>query len=117
MSRNYTPYEALELAVSLAGSQSELARQLGVSQPTVWTWLQSSKRLPADHVLTVERLYGISRHDLRPEIYPRNLGPAPESPRVYDIDQGGEDRFCGIDRNIARRHPVEKMRQNLRAAS
>ncbi|MCC2602553.1 transcriptional regulator [Sphingopyxis yananensis] len=70
MEQDTTPFEALEHLVKNAGSQSQLARHLGVSQSTVWKWLQSSKRLPAEHVLKAERVYGISRHLLRPDIYP-----------------------------------------------
>lgn len=62
---------ALERAVEKAGSQSAFARLIGVSQPTVWAWLNEGKSLPAEHVLKVEADTGISRHDLRPDIYPR----------------------------------------------
>ncbi|MEG3089748.1 YdaS family helix-turn-helix protein [Sphingomonas sp. PB4P5] len=44
-----------------------------MSQPAVWKWLQSSKRLPAELVLIVERETGVSRHLLRPDIYPSEL--------------------------------------------
>lgn len=91
MTNRMTPFEALEAAVEAAGTQCKFADALGVSQPTVWRWLQSSKRLPAEHVLTAERLYGISRHDLRPDIYPRNYPPAPDA------------RFHGIDLDAQRR--------------
>lgn len=74
-----TTTEALNALVKSAGSQSELARRLGVSQTAVWKWLHTSKRLPAEYVLTAESLYGISRHDLRPDIYPPNYPPAPVS--------------------------------------
>ncbi|WP_333839176.1 transcriptional regulator [Novosphingobium sp.] len=72
-----TPFEALEAAIAAAGSQSELARRCGVSTTAVWKWAQSSKRLPAEHVLTVEAATGIPRHVLRPDIYPADLGPSP----------------------------------------
>lgn len=62
---------ALQRAVTKVGSQSAFARLLGVSQPTVWAWLNEDKPLPAEHVLKVESETGISRHDLRPDIYPR----------------------------------------------
>lgn len=62
MTTNLSPLEALQSSIETAGSQSEFARQLGVSQPAVWKWLQSSKRLPAEYVLKVEQLYGVSRH-------------------------------------------------------
>ena len=80
-----TPYEALSDAVERAGSQSALARICGVSQTSVWKWLQSSKRIPAEYVLRVEAATGISRHHLRPDIYPVEL---PQPGRFYGIDTG-----------------------------
>lgn len=61
----------------LNNNQSEMARVCGVSQPTVWAWINNGKALPAEHVLKVEAATGVSRHDLRPDLYPRE--PAPES--------------------------------------
>lgn len=77
-----TPFEALQQLLAMAGTQSDLARALGVSQPTVWKWLQSSKRLPADFVLKASELYGIPPYVLRPDLYPRDL-PA----RFYGVDR------------------------------
>lgn len=54
-------------AVKAAGGYAALARGLGIKQPAVYQW----KRVPAVRVLEVERLTGVSRHDLRPDIYPR----------------------------------------------
>jgi DNA-binding transcriptional regulator YdaS (Cro superfamily) len=67
------PLAALEQAIRVIGSQSATGRLLGVSQAAVWRWLHNSKVLPAEFVLKVERATGISRHDLRPDVY----GPAP----------------------------------------
>jgi DNA-binding transcriptional regulator YdaS (Cro superfamily) len=64
------PNEALQIAINRAGSQKEFAIALSVSQATVSNWLRVSKRLPAELVLQVEDFYGVSRHDLRPDIYP-----------------------------------------------
>jgi DNA-binding transcriptional regulator YdaS (Cro superfamily) len=61
----------LERAIAKAGGQSAYARLLGVSQPTVWAWKEQKKPLPAEHVLLTERDTGISRHELRPDLYPR----------------------------------------------
>lgn len=61
----------LASAVRLIGGQSATARLLSVDQSTVHEWLRSGRALPAEHVLTVEKATGISRHDLRPDIYPR----------------------------------------------
>lgn len=60
----------LALAVRKAGSQSAFARLLGKRQSVVFGWLAKNKDLPGEHVLTVERELGISRHDLRPDLYP-----------------------------------------------
>lgn len=72
-------YEALLLAVDTLRSQQAMADLCHVSQPTVWRWLNQSKRLPAEYVLKVEAATGVSRHLLRPDIYPRDLAPVPVS--------------------------------------
>jgi DNA-binding transcriptional regulator YdaS (Cro superfamily) len=64
-------HDALTEAIVKAGGQAGLARALGVSQPSVWHWVHRSKRVPAEYVLPVEAITGISRHDLRPDLYPR----------------------------------------------
>ena len=64
--------DALKSALAaLGGNQSELARICGVTQPTVWGWLNKGRGLlPPEYVLKVETATGISRHQLRPDIYP-----------------------------------------------
>lgn len=95
MTKPITPFEALEQLVAVAGSQSAAARELGVPQPTFWKWLQSSKRLPAEYVLRAEKLFGVSRHDLRPDIYPRGYPPAPDqTERWIGVDHGADRRFA-----------------------
>ncbi|WP_420997613.1 transcriptional regulator [Cupriavidus sp. 30B13] len=62
---------SLQRAVEVAGSQSELARRIGVRQMHVWNWLNRSKgKVPGEYVLPIERATGVSRHDLRPDLYP-----------------------------------------------
>lgn len=70
MDRQLTQFEALKACRDAAGSESQMARDLGVPQSTMWRWINRSKELPAEHVLLAERLYGVSRHALRPDIYP-----------------------------------------------
>jgi len=72
-SESLTPFQALQLAVVLVRGQSAMGRLCKKAQPTVWKWLQTSKRLPPEHVLAVEVETGISRHLLRPDIYPPSL--------------------------------------------
>ncbi|OHC96405.1 MAG: hypothetical protein A2792_00215 [Sphingomonadales bacterium RIFCSPHIGHO2_01_FULL_65_20] len=93
MSYNLSPFQALEAAVAAAGSQSALGEICGVSQTAVWKWVQSAKRMPPEYVLRAEAATGVSKHDLRPDIYPREIM----------IDQPTEDRFCGIDMRVGER--------------
>ena len=62
--------QAFERAVEIAGGQSSLARAVGVSQPRVWNWLHKSLISP-EFVIPVEKATGVSRHELRPDIYPK----------------------------------------------
>ena len=62
----------LATAVRAAGSQSAFGRLIGKRQSVVFGWLRAQKALPGEYVLTVERKLGISRHDLRPDLYPRD---------------------------------------------
>lgn len=57
-----------------------------VSQPTVWRWLNQSKQLPPQHVLAAEAKSGVSRHVLRPDIYPVEVPHAP--PAWHGVDRG-----------------------------
>jgi DNA-binding transcriptional regulator YdaS (Cro superfamily) len=59
----------IERAAQAAGNAHRLAKQLGISHVAVGKWLHTG-RVPAERVLTIERLTGVSRHDLRPDLYP-----------------------------------------------
>lgn len=56
----------VERAAAAAGNKSELARRLGVKVQSIQQW----KRIPAERVLDVERVTGVPRHELRPDLYP-----------------------------------------------
>lgn len=73
------PLTALQTAIDRFGGQSALARHIGVSQQSVSKWVRRRKPLPPEHVIAVETATGISRHDLRPDIYPRET---PEADRA-----------------------------------
>lgn len=47
------------------GGVSELARRLGISQPSVSAWT----RIPADRVIAIEAITGVARNKLRPDLY------------------------------------------------
>lgn len=78
MAQRPTPFQALLSAIQKAGSQAKLAKICDVSSTAVWKWTQSSKRLPAEHVLTVETATGVPRNWLRPDIYPLENHAAPQ---------------------------------------
>ena len=58
-------------AIALAGGSKQLAEHLGVTRQAIEQW----RRIPPRHVLTIERLTGLSRYDLRPDIYGDGPGP------------------------------------------
>jgi len=61
----------LKKAIDAAGNQTILARKLGFKRPgAVNNWLNRNKRVPAERVLAVEAATGVSRHELRPDLYP-----------------------------------------------
>lgn len=65
-------HQALARAIEAADGQVNLARAIGTTQSNVWTWLNKSKRgTPAEWVLPIEAVTKVSRHDLRPDIFPR----------------------------------------------
>jgi TorA maturation chaperone TorD len=55
----------LSEAIRAAGGVSELARQIGISQPSVSNWT----RVPAERVVIVETVTGVDRAILRPDLY------------------------------------------------
>lgn len=60
---------AISKAVEKAGSQAALAKLLGISSQAVHKML-SADRVPAERVLKIEEVTGVSRHELRPDLYP-----------------------------------------------
>lgn len=65
-----TMIDIVTKAAEKAGGVVALARELGIKHTALYSW----NRIPAERVLDVERISGISRHDLRPDIF----GPEPE---------------------------------------
>jgi TorA maturation chaperone TorD len=57
--------QGLDEAIRAAGGISELARRIGISQPSVSNW----ERIPAERVLSVEAATGVARGVLRPDLF------------------------------------------------
>jgi DNA-binding transcriptional regulator YdaS (Cro superfamily) len=62
--------EALRRAVENVGGQAKFARRIGVTAQAVSQW----DEVPPLRVLAVERVSGVSRHELRPDLYPLEEG-------------------------------------------
>lgn len=63
--------DALDKAVKAAGGVTSLAISLGVGQNTVSNW-RKRRRVPPGHVIKIEAITGVSRHELCPAVF----GPA-----------------------------------------
>jgi len=50
--------------------RKRLACEVGIAPAAITKWLRPGGRIPAERVLTVERITGIRREILRPDIYP-----------------------------------------------
>lgn len=58
-------------AAAAVGGQSALARILGCTPQAVQR-MCSTGRVPAERVLSIEAASGVSRHELRPDLYPKS---------------------------------------------
>src|SRR3954466_11498626 len=69
----------LSKAIDAAGGVTELARRVGISQPSVSNW----DKVPAERVLSIEAVTGVSRTELRPDLYSE---PGPPAKEVDETD-------------------------------
>lgn len=88
-----TPLEAVESVVACFETQAACAEALGTTQPTISRWLNVTRRIGHAFVLRAESITGVARHDLRPDLYPR------ETMR----DQHTAVRFAGVDQRAMAR--------------
>ena len=59
----------MDRIIKAGGGQSELARKLDIRQQAISQWVARG-RVPAERVLEVERVTGVPRQQIRPDIYP-----------------------------------------------
>src|SRR4051812_34907534 len=97
----------LEEAVRAVGGVSELARQIGISQPSVSNW----SRVPAERVLIVEAATGIDRKILRPDLY----GGADETPDAADDIAAARAQEYALLATLLQRAPDAPLLKSLSA--
>ena len=101
-----TRFEALMAVRNSFPSEQAMADALGVSQPTIWRWVNQSKQMPAEYVIPAARLTGVSPHDLRDDIYPRDIL----------VDGLAGFRFEGVDRRADVACPHDRHSSRIHAA-
>lgn len=95
MDNTPTRFEALMMVRNQFATESEMADFFGVTQPTVWRWLNQTKQLPAEggYCLRAEELpHPIPPFWLRPDVYRR--------PDCQDRRRAA--RFLGVDQRARR---------------
>src|SRR5208282_1973040 len=80
--------QGLQEAIRAAGGVTELARRIGISQPSVSNW----SRVPAERVLSVEAATGVARAALRPDLY----GERPGHPDEVDVARAREYALLAV---------------------
>jgi TorA maturation chaperone TorD len=90
--------DGLQQAIDAAGGIASLARKLGIAQPSVSNW----SRVPAERVVTVEALTGVSRSVLRPDLY------AGDAKVLDDIDQARMREYLLIG-SLMRKAPTASL--------
>jgi TorA maturation chaperone TorD len=68
----------LQQAIRVAGGVTELARRIGISQPSVSNWV----RVPSERVVSVEAATGVPREVLRPDLYGAPDAAAPDEVEI-----------------------------------
>ena len=95
----------LDEAVRAVGGVSELARQIGISQPSVSNW----SRIPAERVLIVEAATGVDRKVLRPDLYRQ----PEENPQALDDVAAARAQEYALLGTLLVRAPDAKLLESL----
>jgi TorA maturation chaperone TorD len=86
----------LSAAIRAAGGVSELARKIGISQPSVSNW----DKVPPERIVAVETATGVDRVVLRPDLYrPRAVDAAGE---VDEVDAARAQEYALLGALLAR---------------
>src|SRR3954447_17688022 len=83
----------LSEAIQAVGGVSELARRVGISQPSVSNW----DKVPAERVLAVEAAPGVPRVRLRPDLYREQ-----RAANVDEVDLARSQEYALLSALLAR---------------
>jgi len=97
--------QGLQQAIRAVGGISELARRIGISQPSVSNW----ERIPAERVLAIESATGVDRNILRPDLF----GSEPAGGRNVDEVDVARARNYALLATLLMRAPSAKLLQQL----
>src|SRR3954467_6186673 len=86
-------HPGLSEAIQAVGGVSELARRIGISQPSVSNW----DKVPAERVLAVEAATGIARVRLRPDLYREH-----KTSQVDEVDLARSREYALLSALLAR---------------
>jgi len=81
----------LDRGIAAAGGVGALARKIGIAQPSVSNW----SRVPAERVLMVEAVTGVSRVELRPDLFA-------ERPALDEVDAARAREYALLATLLAR---------------
>ena len=84
----------LDEAIRAAGGVSELARRLGIAQPSVSNW----ERVPAERVASVEEATGVDRARLRPDLFAARAS----GDTIDDVDAARAQEYALLATLLAR---------------
>jgi DNA-binding transcriptional regulator YdaS (Cro superfamily) len=62
----------IKRAVELAGGEKACAKHFAVTFQAIQHWIYKS-RVPAKHIIKLERLSGVTRHEIDSDIYPESV--------------------------------------------
>jgi len=85
----------LDEAIRVAGGVGALARKIGISQPSVSNW----ERIPAERVVSVETVTGVSRAVLRPDLYAEYSGTSGD---IDEVDAARAQEYALLSVLLAR---------------
>ena len=94
----------LEDAIRAAGGVGALARKIGISQPSVSNW----SHVPAERVLSVEAVTGVSRVALRPDLYAEDQATS----GVDEVDHARSQEY-GLLAALLMRAPSQELLDRL----